>query len=346
MIVVMHRSATELDAEAVVARVEQLGYRAHRSSGEERTVIGVIGDDRPIDPDALRSLAGVEQVVPILAPYKLASRDFQPHDTIVELHGGARFGGEEIPVMAGPCSVEDRDSMFALAERLQALGVQVMRGGAFKPRTSPYSFQGMGEPGLQILAEVRERYGMAVVTEVMTAEEVPLCDRYVDMLQIGTRNMQNYRLLEAVGRTKTPVLLKRGMSGTIEELLLAAEYILAGGNEQVLLCERGIRTYETATRSTFDVNAVPVLKQLTHLPVIVDPSHATGRADLVDPVSRAAVAAGADGLIIEVHSDPSVAVSDGAQTLSVEAFATLLKNVGRVAEAVDRRVPVGAATAG
>jgi 3-deoxy-7-phosphoheptulonate synthase len=345
VIIVMKHSATPEDIESVVARVEQLGYRAHRSSGEEREVIGVIGDDRPVDPDALRSLHGVEQIVPILAPYKLASRDFRAENTVIEVHGGASFGGDRIPVMAGPCSVESRDQMFELAGVLRDLGVRVMRGGAFKPRTSPYSFQGLGEPGLKILAEVREAFGMAVVTEVMTAEEVELCAEYVDILQIGTRNMRNYRLLEAVGRTRKPVLLKRGMSGTIEELLLAAEYVLAGGNEQVLLCERGIRTYETATRSTFDVNAVPVLKLLSHLPVIVDPSHATGRADLVAPISRAAIAAGADGLIIEVHADPSAAISDGAQTLAPPAFEELLQGCERIAAAVDRSLDLTPANA-
>lgn len=345
MIVVMRMGATPEDIERVVARVEELGYRAHRSSGEERVVIGVIGDDRPIDRDAFRSLHGVEQIVPILAPYKLASRDFRQRDTIVEVFGGSSFGSDRIPVIAGPCSVESREQMFELAEVLRGMGVKVMRGGAFKPRTSPYSFQGLGEAGLEILAEVRERYGMAVITEVMTAEEVALCAQYVDILQIGTRNMQNYRLLEAVGQQRIPVLLKRGMSATIEELLLAAEYILAGGNEQVLLCERGIRTYETATRSTFDANAVPVLKLLSHLPVVVDPSHATGRADLVTPVSRAAIAAGADGLIIEVHEDPAAAVSDGAQSLPPDAFAQLLRSVQRVAEAVDRTIDLAAVEA-
>lgn len=342
MIVVMQHGAPLEDILAVVARVEALGYRAHRSSGSEREVIGVIGDDRPVDQGAFRSMSGVEKIVPILAPYKLASRDFQPHDTIIEVAGGAVFGGGAIPVMAGPCSVESREQMFELAEQLSAMGVKVMRGGAFKPRTSPYSFQGMGEAGLAILAEVRERYGMATITEVMTAEEVELCASYVDILQIGTRNMQNYRLLDAVGRQRIPVLLKRGMSGTIEELLLAAEYILAGGNTQVMLCERGIRTYETETRSTFDVNAVPALKLLSHLPVIVDPSHATGRADLIMPISRAAIAAGADGLIIEVHADPAAAISDGAQSLRPAAFQELLGSCERVAQAVDRSLDLAA----
>jgi 3-deoxy-7-phosphoheptulonate synthase len=340
MIIVMRMGAPTEQVDRVVTRVEELGYRAHLSSGEERVVIGVIGDDRPVDSDGFRSLDGVEKIVPVLAPYKLASRDFRPENTVIEVHGGAVFGGTAIPVMAGPCSIEDRDSTFAIAEQLHGMGVRVLRGGAFKPRSSPYSFQGLGEPGLEILAQVREEFGMAVITEVMTSEEVGLCDQYADILQIGTRNMQNYRLLEAVGRTRTPVLLKRGMSGTIEELLLAAEYILAGGNEQVMLCERGIRTYETATRSTFDVNAVPLLKKLSHLPVIVDPSHATGRADLVMPISRAGVAAGADGLIIEVHGDPTAAISDGAQTLRPDQFQELLTSVERIAQAVDRTLVV------
>lgn len=335
MIVVMRKDAPEVDVERVIARIEQLGYTAHLSSGEERTVIGVIGDDRPIEQDGFSALDGVEQVVSILAPYKLASRDFRRENTVIEV-GEATFGGSEIPVIGGPCSVETRDDTLALAERLRAMGTRVFRGGAFKPRSSPYSFQGLGEDGLKILAEVREQTGMATVTEVMGPDEVELVAAYADVLQIGTRNMQNYRLLEACGKADKPVLLKRGMSGTIEELLLAAEYVLAGGNSQVMLCERGIRTYETATRSTFDVNAVPVLKQLSHLPVIADPSHACGRADLVEPISRAAIAAGADGLIIEVHADPARALSDGSQTLRPEAFEQLLHSCQRVAQAVDR----------
>jgi len=344
MIVVMQQDAGQAAIDGVVARIEGLGYSAHLSSGEERTVIGVIGDDRPIDRDVFHAMPGVAQVVPILAPYKLASRDFRREDSVFTI-GEATFGGSAIPVIGGPCSVESREQTLEVAHTLRAMGVRVFRGGAFKPRTSPYSFQGLGEEGLKILAEVREQTGMATITEVMGPEEVELVASYADILQIGTRNMQNYRLLAAAGRSDKPVLLKRGMSGTIEELLLAAEYILAGGNEQVLLCERGIRTYETATRSTFDVNAVPVLKQLSHLPVIVDPSHACGRWDLVEPISKAAIAAGADGLIIEVHADPAAAFSDGSQSLRPDVFEQLLTNCERIAQAVDRSLDLAPVTA-
>ncbi|MCW2928646.1 MAG: aroF [Thermoleophilia bacterium] len=338
MIVVMRMHATQEQVDAVVDRIRAIGYQPHLSPGEERVVIGVVGNDRPADPDMLRSMDGVDNVVPILAPYKLASRDFSAEDSVFTVRG-TPIGGEAITMMAGPCSVESREQTLEVAGELAAMGVTILRGGAFKPRTSPYSFQGLGEDALKILAEARDLHGMAIITEVMGEEEVDLVADYVDILQLGTRNMQNYRLLEAVGRQSKPVLLKRGMSATIEELLLAAEYILAQGNPQVLLCERGIRTYETATRSTFDVNAVPVLKALSHLPVIVDPSHATGRADLVAPVSRAAVAAGADGLIVEVHCSPQDAVSDGAQSLRPEQFAGLLDGVERIADAVDRTLP-------
>lgn len=338
MIVVMRMGAPADQVDAVVSRIEQLGFQAHLSSGEERTIIGVVGNDRPADKEAFLALDGVANVMPILAPYKLASRDFHPESTVVEV-GDVRFGGtEDVVVMAGPCSVETRDGTLRIAEHLAEMGVKVFRGGAFKPRSSPYSFQGLGEEALKILVEVREQYGMAVITEVMSPDEVELVAGYVDILQLGTRNMQNYRLLESCGQQRMPVLLKRGMSGTIEELLLAAEYILAGGNREVLLCERGIRTYETATRSTCDINAVPVLKGLSHLPVIVDPSHATGRADLVSPVSAAAIAAGADGLIIEVHDRPEMALSDGAQSLRPADFAKLLNTCGRIARAVDRDI--------
>jgi len=335
MIVVMRMGAAQEEVDRVLARIAEMGYEPHLSSGEERVVIGVVGNDRPVDRESFLSLKGVDSVVPILAPYKLASRDFKPDDTIVKV-GSVEFGGGDIVTMAGPCSVESRDQTLRIAERLAKSGVNVLRGGAFKPRTSPYSFQGLGEEALKIMAEAREQFGMLIITEVMGSDEVDLCAEYVDILQLGTRNMQNYRLLEAVGRSRVPVLLKRGMSSTIEELLLAAEYILAGGNQDVLLCERGIRTFETATRSTFDINAVPVLKALSHLPVIVDPSHATGRWDLIEPISKAAVAAGADGLIIEVHDAPEEALSDGAQSLRPETFDQLLGSVGRVAEAVDR----------
>ena len=299
----------------------------------------MIGNDRPLDPEDFLSLSGVEKVIPILQPYKLASRDFKPTDTIIRVND-ALIGGDNVTFMAGPCSVESREQTFEVARQLRDMGVKIMRGGAFKPRTSPYSFQGMGEDGLQILADVREELGMSIITEVMAPDEVALVARYADILQIGTRNMQNYRLLEEAGRQSKPVLLKRGMSSTIEELLLAAEYILAQGNTQVMLCERGIRTFEKATRSTFDINAIPVLKTLTHLPVIADPSHGTGRWDLVAPVSLAAVAAGADGIIIEVHSHPELAMSDGGQSLRPENCARLIDSVRKVAEAVGRGVDI------
>lgn len=335
MIVVMRMGAAADEVQSVLDRIESLGYHPHVSQGEERVVIGIVGNDRPLDHEIFLTMAGVDNVVPILAPYKLASRDFRPEDTEIVV-GQNSIGGKGIVMMAGPCSVEGRDQTMRIAESLANAGVTVLRGGAFKPRTSPYSFQGLGEEALEILAEARDLFGFSIITEVMSETEVELVASYVDILQLGTRNMQNYRLLEAVGRQDRPVLLKRGMSSTIEELLLAAEYILSRGNSRVMLCERGIRTFETATRSTFDINAVPVLKQLTHLPVIVDPSHATGRADLVAPISRAAIAAGADGLIIEVHDQPQRAMSDGAQSLRPNDYLRLQEQCDLVAHAVDR----------
>jgi 3-deoxy-7-phosphoheptulonate synthase len=335
MIVVMRMGADAHEVGGVIQRIKELGYRPHVSSGSERVIVGIIGNDRPLDAENFISLAGVEKVVPILAPYKLASRDFKPTDTVIKVND-ALIGGDNVTVIAGPCSVESREQTFEIARQLRDMGVKIMRAGAFKPRTSPYSFQGMGEEGLQILADVRESLGMSIITEVMAPDEVALVGRYADILQIGTRNMQNYRLLEEVGRCGRPVLLKRGMSSTIEELLLAAEYILANGNSQVMLCERGIRTFERATRSTFDLNAIPVLKQLSHLPVIADPSHGTGRWDLVTPVSLGAVAAGADGLIIEVHSHPELALSDGGQSLRPDKCRALLDDLRRIANAVGK----------
>ncbi|MFL5734081.1 MAG: 3-deoxy-7-phosphoheptulonate synthase [Chloroflexia bacterium] len=340
MIVVMRMGADAHELGAVIQRIRDLGYRPHVSSGTERVIIGVIGNDRPLDPENFISLSGVENVVPILHPYKLASRDFKPTDTVIRVNDSV-IGGRNVVFMAGPCSVESREQTFEIARQLRAMGVKILRGGAFKPRTSPYSFQGLGEEGLRILADVREQLGMSIITEVMAPDEVLLVARYADILQIGTRNMQNYRLLEEAGRQSKPVLIKRGMSSTIEELLLAAEYVLSQGNTQVMLCERGIRTFEKATRSTFDLNAVPVLKSLTHLPVIADPSHGTGRWDLVSPVSLGAVAAGADGLIVEVHSHPEQAMSDGGQSLRPDKCALLLENLGRVAAAVGRGLDLG-----
>ncbi len=335
MIIVMRMGATQQEIESVVARVHELGFRTHLSQGEERTIIGVIGDERPVDKDSLARMQGVERIVPILRPFKLASRDFQPHDTIIEI-AGHLVGGKRLTIMAGPCAVESREQILETAQLVKEAGAHMLRGGAFKPRTSPYSFQGLGEEALVYLAEARELTGLPVVTEVMSPEQVPLVAKYADILQIGTRNMQNYALLHAVGEAGFPVLLKRGMMSTIEELLMSAEYILSHGNRKVILCERGIRTFETYTRNTLDINAIPVLKELTHLPVIVDPSHATGKWNLVSAVSRASVAAGADGLIIEVHPHPEKALSDGGQSLRAARFAELMKQLERVAEAVGR----------
>ena len=335
MIVVMKMGASQEEIAGVVHRVESLGFKTHLSQGEERTIIGIIGDERPLDRDGLGRMRGVERIVPILRPFKLTSRDFQPQDTVFQLNGHS-IGGENIVVMAGPCAVESREQILETARLVKEAGGHLLRGGAFKPRTSPYSFQGLGEEGLQFLAEAREATGLAIVTEVMAPEQLPLVTRYADVLQIGTRNMQNYALLHAVGESGMPVLLKRGMMSTIEEFLMSAEYILSHGNRRVMLCERGIRTFETYTRNTLDINAVPVLKELTHLPVVVDPSHATGKWRLVNAVSKAAVAAGADGLIIEVHPNPELAVSDGAQSLRPVRFAELLAQLKPVAEAVDR----------
>jgi 3-deoxy-7-phosphoheptulonate synthase len=318
-----------------VARVEALGYRVHLSAGEERTIIGVIGDDRPIDRTHFEMLDGVEKTVPILKPFKMASRDMHPQDTIVSLND-IKIGGPQIIIMAGPCSVETRTQIVETALAVKEAGAQVLRGGAYKPRSSPYSFQGLGEEGLELLAEAREASGLPFVTEVMAPEQVPLVTRYTDMLQIGARNMQNYALLQAVGKVSCPVLLKRGMMSTIEELLMSAEYILSSGNPRVALCERGIRTFEKYTRNTTDINAIPVIKEMSHLPVILDPSHGTGKWEYVTAVARAGIAAGADGLIIEVHPHPEEAWSDGAQSLKPEKFAQLVTQVRKIAEDVER----------
>ena len=335
MIIVMKMGAKQEEIEEVVAHIQALGFGTHLSQGKERTIIGVIGDERPLSPESLELLPGVERVMRVLHPFKLASRDFKPEDTVIPLNG-ERIGGRKVVVMAGPCAVESREQMREVAWAVKEAGVKILRGGAFKPRTSPYSFQGLGEEGLKILAEIREETGLAIVTEVMAPEQVPLVARYADILQIGARNMQNYSLLHAVGESGKPVLLKRGMMATLEELLLSAEYILVHDNWRVMLCERGIRTFEKYTRNTLDINAVPVLKGLTHLPIVVDPSHGTGKWQLVGPVAKAAVAAGADGLLIEVHPRPEQALSDGFQSLKPETFAQLMGELRRVAEAVDR----------
>jgi 3-deoxy-7-phosphoheptulonate synthase len=337
VIIIMKMQASEKDVSAVVTRVEKAGFKAHLSQGEERTIIGIIGDERKLDQGAIGRMDGVDRVVPVLRPFKLASRDFQPADSKIAINGHT-FGDNKVIVMAGPCSVESLEQTMETAKAVKAAGAHLLRGGAFKPRSSPYSFQGLGEEGLKILAQAREETGLHVVTEVMAPDQVELVARYADMLQIGTRNMQNYALLNAVGQTNMPVLLKRGMMSTIEELLMSAEYIMSNGNHKVVLCERGIRTFEKYTRNTLDINAVPVLKELTHLPVVVDPSHATGKWTLVKAAAKAAVAAGADGLMIEVHPNPAEAASDGEQSLKPHRFEELMAEVRRVAEAVGRTV--------
>jgi 3-deoxy-7-phosphoheptulonate synthase len=335
MIIIMRMGASSKEIGNMIKRIEDMGFRAHLSKGVERTIIGVIGDERPLQPEQWELQPGVERVVRVLQPWKLAGRDFHPDNTIIDING-VSIGGDQVVVMAGPCSVESREQILETAWAVKEAGARILRGGAFKPRTSPYAFQGLGEPGLKLLAEAREATGLPIITEVMAPGEVPLVAEYADILQIGTRNMQNYALLHAVGEVQRPVLLKRGMSSTISELLQAAEYILSHGNYRVMLCERGIRTFETFTRNTLDINAVPALKQLSHLPVIVDPSHATGKWDLVEATSRAAIAAGADGLLVEVHPHPEEALSDGAQSLKPDNFARMMVGLRRIAAAVDR----------
>ncbi|HHX45400.1 MAG TPA: 3-deoxy-7-phosphoheptulonate synthase [Chloroflexi bacterium] len=337
MIVVMRSGASATEVQAVVKRVEELGYQAHLSAGRERTIIGVIGDERPLNEAAFHLLDGVDKVVRILKPYKLASRDFHPQDTVVAING-IRVGGPRVTVIAGPCSVESREQLLETALAVKEAGATLLRAGAFKPRTSPYSFQGLGPRALELLAEVKETVSMPIVTEAMAPEQVPLVAEVADVIQIGTRNMQNFALLHAAGESGKPVLLKRGMMSTMEELLMSAEYILSHGNYGVILCERGIRTFETYTRNTLDLAAVPVLKQMTHLPILVDPSHATGNWEWVTPLALAGIAAGADGLLIEVHPHPERALSDGTQSLRPERFGALVAKVRAVAEAVGRSV--------
>jgi 3-deoxy-7-phosphoheptulonate synthase len=335
VIIVMQAGAARADLDRVVARVESLRLKPHVIEGTERTVVAVVGDERDAANSGLETLPGVASVMPILAPYKMASREVQREPTVVRA-GSLTVGGTQVGVIAGPCSVESRDQIVESARAVKAAGATALRGGAFKPRTSPYSFQGMKEKGLELLAEARAETGLAIVTEVVSPEDVPLVARYADVLQVGARNMQNYRLLEAVGRVSVPVLLKRGPAATVEELLLAAEYILDGGNRQVMLCERGIRTFETHTRFTLPLATVPWLHARTHLPVVVDPSHGTGHANLVASMAAASVAAGADGLIVEVHPDPKSASSDGGQTLDFAAFEKMMQVCRRVAAAIDR----------
>jgi 3-deoxy-7-phosphoheptulonate synthase len=338
MIIIMNGSATLREKSAVITWVEEQGCKANIFEGVEHMVIGVIGDGRPLNQDQVRMMPGVERVMPILKPFKVASREFKPTDTSFPL-GDYRVGGDQMLIMAGPCSVESRSQILETAHAVKEAGAHILRGGAFKPRSSPYSFQGLGEEGLQYLKEASEQTGMPVITEVMEPALVPLVSQYADILQIGARNMQNYALLHAVGRSQHPVLLKRGMSSFIEEWLMSAEYILSHGNTRVMLCERGIRTFENYTRNTFDLNAIPVAKHLSHLPVIADPSHATGKWEYVAAAAKAGIAAGADGVIIEVHPRPDEAASDGRQSLKPRRFAALVKDMIAISEAVGKVVP-------
>jgi 3-deoxy-7-phosphoheptulonate synthase len=338
MVVLMEPGASEEQIQHVIDRLVSLGFDIHRSTGASHTVVGAIGVGPDFDPRDIEVLPGVREVVRVTQPYKLANRAFKPEDTIVRLANGACIGGIDVVVMAGPCAVESEEQIETIATRVSQLGARILRGGAFKPRSSPYSFQGLGEPGLRMMRKAADNHGMMVVSEIMDASQLPMMLPLVDILQVGARNMQNYMLLRALGTVTKPVLLKRGLSATIEELLLAAEYIMAGGNRNVILCERGIRTFETYTRNTMDIAALPVIKKMSHLPVIADPSQGTGRRDQVAPLARAAIAAGADGLLIEVHNDPDHALSDGAQSLYVIQFAKLMSELRMIAPAVGRRL--------
>ena len=339
MLVVMQHGATEAQIEKIIARLVEDGFDVHRSTGASHTVLGAVGVHRDFDHRDFELLEGVREVVRITQPFKLASRQFKPQGTVIDLGRGVKIGGDEIVVAAGPCSVESPEQINAVAEAVSKTGARILRAGAFKPRTSPYAFQGLGEKGLQLIREAADKFKLFVVSEVMDLSQIEMMGQYVDIFQVGARNMQNYFLLRALGEVQKPVLLKRGMSATIEELLLSAEYILSGGNYNVILCERGIRTFETYLRNTLDIAAIPVIKKLSHLPIVADPSHGTGRRDKVPPMARAAVAAGADGLLIEVHNDPDHALSDGAQSLTPVEFAQLMTEIRIIAPAVGRRIP-------
>jgi 3-deoxy-7-phosphoheptulonate synthase len=336
MIIVMEHKASGEMVDAIITRLKQLGFDTHLSVGVERTIIGAIGQKRPEYIEQLGAMSGVEKIVPILQPFKLAGREFHAEPSQVQV-GDVTIGDGEIVIMAGPCAVENEAQLIEVAREIKAAGAHILRGGAFKPRTSPYSFQGLEEEGLRILAAARQETGLPVVTEIVNPRDVDLVARYADMLQIGARNMQNFTLLREVGRSQKPVLLKRGLAATVEEWLMAAEYIISSGNDQVVLCERGIRTYETGTRNTLDLSAVPAVKHYSHLPIIVDPSHGTGRWRYVTPMARAAVAAGADGLMVEVHCRPEEALSDGAQSLTPANFQQLMSDIQSVAHAVGRK---------
>jgi 3-deoxy-7-phosphoheptulonate synthase len=347
MLIVMKANATEEQVRGVCERVETLGFRAHSMPGAQRTAIGITGNETELDPGAFDEMEGVQEVIRVSKPYKLVSRELKEDTTVVRFaNPDASIGGQEVAVMAGPCAIESRAQAFATAERVAGAGARFFRGGAYKPRTSPYSFQGLAEDGLKILAEIRDHFGLMIVTEAVDNESLELVEKYADMIQIGARNMQNFSLLKRAGRARKPVLLKRGMSATLEELLMAAEYIMSEGNYNVVLCERGVRTFADHTRNTLDLSLVPAVQRLSHLPIIVDPSHGTGKRNKVTPLSRAAVAVGADGLIIEVHPDPDRALSDGTQSLYPEQFDQLMAEVRQIASVLGRNVAApGACTA-
>jgi len=337
MMIIMRPGAPKEQIDAVIAEIEKQKLSSHPIFGVEQTIIGAVGESHTVPKEIFEALPGVLEVQRISKPYKLSSRQFHEQDSVFPLDGFT-IGGTEIPIIAGPCSVESRAQILEIAQIVKDAGANALRGGVFKPRTSPYAFQGLGEEGLEYMVEAREKTGLPLVVEVMAVSQIKMMEKYVDVFQLGARNMQNFNLLRAIGETRVPVLFKRGMSATIEEMLMASEYILSGGNTRVMLCERGIRTFETSTRNTTDINAIPVLKKLTHLPVIIDPSHSTGDSAFVSAVAKAGVAAGADGIIVEVHQDPPHAISDGKQSLTPEAFAKMVKQVRAIAEAVDRKL--------
>ena len=339
MLVVMDHGATQVDIDRVVAIIIEMGYQAHSLPGAQRTAIGIVGNDGRINSSRFESLPHVAQIIHVTQPYKQVSREWRPENTIVTIAEGVSFGGNEVPVIAGPCSVESEQQIIEAAQIVKDAGATALRGGAFKPRSSPYSFQGLGKQGLELLVKAREETGLAIVTEAMDEEGAKLVAEYADCIQIGARNMQNYSLLKAVGRLGKPVLLKRGMAATISDLLMSAEYVLAEGNDQVILCERGVRTFDSAARNMFDLTAIPVVQKLSHLPIVADPSHGTGLRDKVIPMARAAVAAGADGILVEMHPHPDQALSDGAQSLYPEQLVTLIKELRAVAQAIGRTIP-------
>ena len=338
MIVAMQESSSEDQIQHVIDQLVRMGFEVHRSTGARQTVLGGVGAPQDFDTREVEMMPGVQEVHRITAPYKLAGRNFRPEGTVVKFANGLEVGGKKVVVMAGPCSVESRDQLFAVAELIAKAGARALRGGAFKPRSSPYSFQGMGLEGLKLLREAGDRFNMLVVSEVMEISQIELMMPYVDLFQVGARNMQNFNLLRELGKVRKPVLLKRGIAATLEELLLSAEYLLSGGNYEIILCERGIRTFETYTRNTMDISAIPIIHKLSHLPMTADPSHGTGRRDKVPPMARAAVAAGADALLIEVHHHPDKALSDGAQSLYPEQFAKLMDELRIIAPAVGREI--------